>query len=332
MSDSRYESERLLGRREFVGFAVGAFVVSALPFARSRRAEVVRRTAPVMGTIAEFAVLHRDTARAHAAMDAAMAELRTVERLMTRFSDHSDIGRANRLAWNTAVPVSPATALVTTEALRWARALDGRYDPAVGSVVRLWDVTHRHEPPPDEPVSRLAARRFHREVEVATQNGIPIIRYHDEEAQLDLGSIAKGYGVDRAVSALRDNGVDKALVVVGGDLYALGTGPGNDPWRIGIQSPTDRRKMAGFLDVTDKAVATSGTYQQFFDHAGKRYHHLMDPLTARPRTTSMQSLTIIADSVMHADVAATALYGLAPSEIDGALAAHLPDAQVASRL
>jgi thiamine biosynthesis lipoprotein ApbE len=58
----------------------------------------------------------------------------------------------------------------------------------------------------------------------------------------------------------------------------------------------------------------------------------MDPLTARPRTTSMQSLTIIADSVMHADVAATALYGLAPSEIDRALAAHLPDAQVASRL
>lgn len=321
-----------IGRREFIGFALGAFVVTAIPIARSRRAGVVRRTIPVMGTIAEFAVVHRDPAIAHAAIDAAMAELLSVERTMTRFTRTSDIGRANAHAARDVVPVSQATALVVTEALRWARAVDGRYDPAAGSIVELWDVTHRHEPPADDRVSELAGRRFHRAVEVDTHRGLPIIRFHENDTHLDLGSIAKGYGVDRAVSALRRHRIDKAIVVVGGDLYALGTGPDNEAWHVGIQSPWDDRKMAGALRVSDKAVATSGTYQQFFRYRGRRYHHIMDPVTARPRETKVESLTITADSVMHADVAATALYGLSASQITATLAAEIPGAQLASIL
>ena len=332
MIDIKQRMPRDIGRREFVGFALGAFVVTAIPIARSRRAGVIRRTTPVMGTIAEFAVVHRDPVVAHAAIDAAMAELLRVERTMTRFTKTSDIGRANEHAARGVVPVSQSTALVVTEALRWARVVDGRYDPAVGSVVELWDVTHRHEPPPDDRVSELAGRRFHNAVEVDTHRGIPIVRFHEQGARLDLGSIAKGYGVDLAVTALRRHGIEKAIVVAGGDLYALGTGPDNEPWHVGIQSPWDERKMAGFLRVSDKAVATSGTYQQFFRYRGRRYHHIMDPVTARPRETAMESLTIIADSVMHADVSATALYGLSASEITAKLAAEIPGAQLASVL
>jgi thiamine biosynthesis lipoprotein len=321
-----------LGRREFIGFALGAFVVTAIPIARSHRAGVVRRTTPVMGTIAEFAVVHRDPAKAHEAIDAAMEELRWVERTMTRFTQTSDIGRANQYASRDAVTISQATALVTTEALRWARALDGRYDPAVGAVVQLWDVTHRHEPPPDDRVTELAGRQFHRSVEVDVHRGLPSIRFTEENARIDLGSIAKGYGVDRAVAALRRHGIKKGLVVVGGDLYALGTGPDDEAWSVGIQSPTDDREMSGFLKLADKAVATSGTYQKFFRYRGHRYHHIIDPVTARPRETGMQSLTIVADSTMHADVAATALYGLPSSEIAAKLDLQLHGAQVASVL
>ena len=86
-----------IGRREFVGFGLGAFVAAAIPLA-ARRPAVVRRAMPVMGTVAQFAVVHRDPAAAHAAIDAAAAELLWVERTMTRFTETSDIGRANRLA------------------------------------------------------------------------------------------------------------------------------------------------------------------------------------------------------------------------------------------
>jgi thiamine biosynthesis lipoprotein len=214
-------------------------------------------------------------------------------------------------------------------ALGWADALDGRYDPAVGAVCALWDVRNRHEPPADDRVAELAGRRFHRTVEVGTSGGARVLRFHGEGARLDLGSAAKGYAVDRAVDALRARGIEKALVVAGGDLYALGTGPDGEPWEIGIQSPTDERALAGRLRLADRAVATSGTYRQFFRYRGHKYHHLMDPATARPRETPMQSLTIVADSVMHADVATTALFGLDATTIAGTISRRLPGAELA---
>jgi thiamine biosynthesis lipoprotein len=329
MSITREDIRRELGRREFVGLGLGAFVVAAIPLAKRRPVGVVRRTMPVMGTIAQFAVVHRDPQQAHAAIDAAMDELLWVERTMTRFTDTSDIGRANLFAASEGIIVMPETAYVTAEALRWAAAMDGRYDPAAGAVCKLWDVKHRHEPPPADRVAELAGRVFHRAVEVGTHHGGSMLRYHDDGARLDLGSIAKGYGVDRAVTALRRHGIEKALVVAGGDLYALGTAPDDEPWSIGIQSPTDERAIVGTLRLANRAVATSGTYRQFFRYRGHKYHHIMDPATAQPRVTEMQSLSIVADSVMHADVATTALFGMTEAEITRALARNLPGAQLA---
>ena len=146
MSSTPIDVPRELGRREFVGLGLGAFVVAAIPLARRRPVGVVRRSFPVMGTIAQFAVVHRDPHQAHAAIDAAIAELLWVERTMTRFTDTSDVGRANLRAAHDGVVVTRETAHVTTEALRWASALDGRYDPAIGAICKLWDVKHRHAP------------------------------------------------------------------------------------------------------------------------------------------------------------------------------------------
>lgn len=318
-----------LGRREFVGLAVGAFVVASVPLSRRRAPAVVRRSVPVMGTIAQFAVAHPDPRRAHAAIDSAVDELRWVERTMTRFTATSDIGRANLGAARDAVAVTPQTARVTAEALRWADALDGRYDPAVGALVALWDVRNRREPPSAALIDPLAARALHRTVEVGTRGGAPVLRFHDADARLDLGSAAKGYGVDRAVDALRRHGIEKAVVVAGGDLYALGTGPDDEPWRIGIQSPTDEDGIVDTLLLSDRAVATSGTYRQYFRHGGRTYHHLLDPVSGAPRATGMRSLTIVADAVMQADAASTALFGLGEGEITAALARHLPGATLA---
>lgn len=329
MTTPRHVTASALGRRDFIGLGLGAFVAASIPLATRRPPAMVRRTVPVMGTIAQFAVLHRSTAVAHAAIDAAVAELLLVERTMTRFTDHSDIGRANLRAAREAVGVTAPTALVTSEALRWAAALEGRYDPAIGSIMQLWDLQHHHAPPADERVAELAGRQFHRGVEVGTRGGRPVIRFHDAGARLDLGSIAKGFGVDRAASALRDHGITRALVVAGGDLYAIGTAGDDEPWTIGVQSPTDEGEIAGTLQVADRAVATSGTYRQFFRYRGQRYHHLMNPETAAPRATRMQSLTVVADTVMQADAATTALFGLAEAEIGRVLASHLPGARVA---
>jgi len=330
-------TRRGMDRRAFVTLGVRAFVIASLPLAITRRrrshdATVVRGTFPVMGTIADLAVAHPDARRAQAAIDAAMMEVRWVERTMTRFTGTSDIGRANLGAARDAVHVTPETALVVGEALRWADGSDGAYDPAVGETVELWDVTHRHEPPTETRLAPLAGRRLYRAVEVGTWRSAPILRYHDSDVRLDLGAIAKGYAVDRAVSALRRMGIAHAVVDVGGDLYALGTAPDGQPWRIGVQDPNDSRRMAAMLDVADAAIATSGTYVQFFRYRGVRYHHLMDPSVAAPRRTPVQSLTVRAGSCMHADVAATACYGMSADVAARMLAACAPGAQLVMAL
>jgi thiamine biosynthesis lipoprotein len=131
---------------------------------------------------------------------------------------------------------------------------------------------------------------------------------------VDLGGIAKGFGVDLAARALADRGIFHALVNVGGDLVALGVGEDGEPWRIGVRKPDEPESIIEVLQVSDRAVATSGDYLQYFQHGGRRYHHLLDAATGEPRRTRMRSLTVEAAMCMEADAAATALFG-APVDV-----------------
>jgi FAD:protein FMN transferase len=299
-------------RRDFLTLGAGLFVVAAVPWAAARQARVHRRTIPVMGTLAEVSVGHRDGAYAQRAIDAAFAELRAVEAAMSRFRADSEIGHANLGAGAGPVPVSAATAAVLARALEWAEASDGRFDPALGRAVAFWDVASRREPPAAHEVRRFAGQRLHREVELGRSGGRDVVLFRSPEIALDLGGIAKGYAVDRAVAALRDWGISSALVNAGGDLYALGRSPEGEAWQVGVRSPADPRALATTFRLEDRAVATSGDYLQFFEHAGRRYHHLLDPATGEPHRTNARSLTIAAADCMSADAAGTALFGLEP--------------------
>ncbi len=294
-------------RRDFLALGVGALAVATLPKVLRRGPSLVRRRIPVMGTVAEVAVLHRDDAWAQKGIDAAFAELRRVDATMSRFRPDSDVGRVN-LASGTAVDVSTATADVLVAALGWSALTGGRLDPCLGAAVELWDVGHRSVLPSDSDVERFANRGLWRALEVEPGD-VPRVRLHAPEAHLDLGGIAKGYGVDRAADALRDMGIFQALVNVGGDLVALGADADGEPWRVGVRSPDQADAVAQVLEVADAAVATSGDYLQYFEQAGRRYHHLLDPDTGEPRRTRMRSLTVQAERCVHADAAATALFG-----------------------
>lgn len=297
-------------RREFLTIGMGVFVALSLPAALRRRTRLVKRTVPLMGTIAEIQVAHSDARFAEDAIDAALAELRWAERTMTRFRGDSDIGRANIGAARDGVRVTAETAFVIAAALRAASASGGRFDPAVGEVSELWDVLERHEPPPEPDVQRLAARGFWRKVDVDSLGGAAAVRFEDRDLHLDLGAIAKGYAIDRATDALRARGVKQAIVTVGGDLYALGGSPDGEPWTVGIRSPHDHAALAGTLRVSDRAVATSGDYERFFRWRGMRFHHLMDPMTAAPRLTPFHSATVLAARCIDADAASTSVFGL----------------------
>jgi len=324
MSDLR----SMPSRREVIALGIGAFVVGAVPFTRARYARLVRRTLPVMGTVAEIAVVHADPRWAAGAIDAALDELRRVESTMSRFRADSDVGRVNAAGKGAAVVVGASTARVIDEALRWAAASHGRFEPAFGRATVLWDATTRSAPPAATQARRFAGRDMWRSVERGHSGGDDVVVLRDADAALDLGGIAKGYAVDRAVAALRDWGIASALVNAGGDLYALGASADGEDWSIGVRDPRRADGLLATLRVRDRAVATSGDYERFFTFAGRRYHHLLDPTTGEPRVCAMRSVTIAADTCMSADAAGTALFGSPRAEAERLLAAAAPDAEI----
>ena len=315
-------------RREFLTIGTGIFVALSVPLSRRRPLQVVRRSYPLMGTIAEIQVAHRSERAAEDAIDAALAELLRVERVMTRFRPDSDIGRANLGAGRDGVVVSLETALVIEAALGWSVRSDGAFDLALGSASRLWDVLHRNEPPPEGAVERLASRGLWRKVDVSRGGAGAVVRFDDPDVQLDLGGIAKGYGIDRSVAALRERGIAHAIVTVGGDLYALGTAPDGEPWSVGIRDPHQTDRLAGRLEVADRAVTTSGDYERFFTWRGVRYHHLIDPTTAAPRRTGVHSVTVQGGACMDADAAATSVFGMNADRALAVARRGLGDAEV----
>ena len=317
-------------RREFLTLGIGALVVATVPVGLRSRRRLVRRTIPVMGTLAEVTVPSRNEAWAQRAIDAAFTQIRRVESTMTRFRPDSDVGRLNRSGASWAA-VSDDTAAVLERAVRWARSSDGRFDPCLGRASELWDVTRRTVPP-ESGVHELASGRLWRSLVIDHIGSGARARLLDRRAAVDLGGIAKGFAVDAAAQALRDWGVTDGLVNIGGDLVALGVDVDGDPWRIGIRSPRGVPALVAETAISDEALATSGDYVRFFQHGGRRYHHLLDPATGEPYRTSTRSLTVRAANCTDADAAATALFAVAGSDAADALARVPGDVHIVHHL
>jgi FAD:protein FMN transferase len=312
-------------RREFLTLAAGAFAVAAVPLAARRRVQPLHsRSLPVMGTTAELSVLHNDARYAQSAMHAALRELQRVEFAMTRFSPASDVGRANALAGRERVTIAAETAFVVQSALAWAASTNGGFDPALARVVDLWDVKRRHAPPAHEQVQRLAGRQLYRDIDIDDNT----IFVREADALIDLGGIACGYGVDRAVTVLREWGINNGFINVGGDIYALGHNGEGDPWRVGVRSPDDPDRMIATVEVSDAAIATSGDYEQGYNYRGRRYHHIMDPRIAEPRVTSTHTVTVVADRAIDADAASTAVFGLDRAAAERILKLRAPTSRI----
>jgi len=189
----------------------------------------------------------------------------------------------------------------------------GLFNPTIGKLIALWGF-HRDEIQNGPPPAADAIRQLVAEApsagdvvisgdRLSTSN--PAVRY-------DLGGFAKGYGIDRAVQRLRQLGIDNAIVNAGGDLRAIGQ-HGDRPWRIGIRHPRAAGIIASIEISGDSSIFTSGDYERYYEYAGKRYHHIIDPRTGYPadKTTSV---TVIHSNAATADAAATALFVAGPDD------------------
>lgn len=248
----------------------------------------VRRCRPLLGTfVAIEAEGAASDAALHTAVDAAFACVARVHARMSFHDPASDLARLNARAHQEPQEVDPWTREVLAEAVRLGDASGGGFDVAVAPRLVRWGFLPR--PAGD---LRAAETGSYRDVELRSDGRVLFAR----PLQLDLGGIAKGFAVDRAVEALREAGVTRGRVDAGGDLGFLGTPPA----RLRVRDPRAPWSATRELAVEGPAVATSGGYFARRRHRGRRVTHLVDPRTGAPVRRS-GSVTVFAPSALQAD-------------------------------
>ncbi len=263
-------------------------------------------TGPTMGTSYHITVVQVPAGIEKAILQSAIdAELEAVNQEMSTYIPDSELMRFNGAAVGEAVEVSEHLADVIARALSIHQRSHGAFDVTVGPLVNLWGFGPKPEPQAVPDDAQIAQLQQVLGSDALTLEGLTLSK--SRPVAIDLSAIAKGHGVDRVARLLESKGIDNYLVEVGGELRTAGVNPQGNPWRIGIERPTAGQVVQKPIQVSGKAVATSGDYRNYYERDGKRYAHTIDPRSGRPVEHKLASVTVIADNCAEADGLATAL-------------------------
>jgi thiamine biosynthesis lipoprotein len=257
-------------------------------------------TRPSMYTIVSITVVSDSDEIARKAADEAFAELDRIAGALNFYSDKSELSAINRSAGKTPVKVSHETLAIIEKSVYTSEMTGGAFDVTVGPLVKLWDMNKKIVP---DKKSIDEKRKFVSYKNIVLDKVASTVFIRKEGASIDLGGIVKGYAVDKVVDILKRNGLKAGIVAVGGEVRAFGNRPGNKPWVVGIQNPRQKGQsdeVIATVEISDKALSTSGDYNKYFEKDGRRYHHLIDPKTGYP-SLNCGSATVIADNGTTSD-------------------------------
>lgn len=270
-----------------------------------------------MGThlaYASFTTPTRSADDIHAAFDAATAEIKRVEALMTTWRPDSDISRVNAAAGTSKVVVDPETYAVVAESVHTSEISEGTFDITFETLHGVWKFDEDLDPHPPKPEQVKARLKYvgYRHIHLDPKDHSIFV--DDANTKISLGGIAKGYAVDRAAKVLEDAGLASFYVQAGGDLYARGTKPDGSEWSAGVRDPRGADgSFFALLPLRDHAFSTAGDYERSYVVGKKRYHHIIDPRTGYPATAS-RSVTIYAPTAFLADAIDDAVFILGPEK------------------
>ena len=233
------------------------------------------------------------------------AELQKVDDALSPFNKHSIITAINE---NRPAEVNQMFADVFMLSQKISADTDGAFDITVAPLVNAWGFGFKNGTSPTKrDIDSLRTLIGYNKVRL---DGKRIVK-QDKRTMLDCSSIAKGYGSDVVARLLKSRGVANYMVEIGGEIVTKGVSSKRLPWKIGVTKPIDdslstSQELQSVINVTDKAMATSGNYRNFYYKGGKKYAHTIDPRTGYPVQHSILSSTVIADDCATADAYATA--------------------------
>lgn len=240
--------------------------------------------------------------------------LENINLQMSTYLEDSELSQFNRSKSTDWVDVSQTLADVLQQAQHTSTLTNGAFDVTVGPLVNLWGFG------PSLGDDRLPSAQEIREAMnrvgytgLQVRSSPPAVRKDRPNLYVDLSAIAKGYAVDAVAEYLQAQGIDNYMVEIGGEIRAKGRNARGTFWRIAIEKPsTGSRSLHTILELNGVAIATSGDYRNYFETEGRRYSHTIDPVSGRPVTHKLASVTVANPSAMQADATATALMVLGP--------------------
>lgn len=272
---------------------------------RDQKLERITHSTFVMGQIANVTVLHPDPVEAREGITAVFQEFRRLERSMSVYDPASEVSSINRMAGRDAVEVSADLLAVVSGAAAAYRRSGGALDITVEPLEKLWGFRGERSVRPSD-------REVARSLDVVGMDRLTIegrrVGLTRHGAAIDLGGVAVGYALDRAREILAGRGIERALIELSGDYYAIGA-PTDSPegWEIGIVDPRFEEEVVQTVRIRDQGLSTSGNYATTVVFDAKSYGHIFNPERGYPADRIL-SATVIAPTGFLADAYSTALF------------------------
>ena len=308
-----HSKKQLLWQLPFLAFLI---VGTAIIVSRQRSTPYHHDKGMVFGTV--YHITYQSPQNLQKEIESQLAQ---VDASLSPFNKRSIITAINE---NRDTVVNKMFTDVFTLAMKISDITNGSFDITVAPLVNAWGFGFKGGAMPTrhqvDSLKRLVGYR-----KVSLANGR--VTKSDPRIMLDCSSIAKGYGCDVVAHYLRSKGIDNYMIEIGGEIVTRGISEKRLPWKIGVTKPTDdslnvNQEIQTVINVTDKAMATSGNYRNFYYKNGRKYAHTIDPATGYPVQHTILSSTVIADDCATADAYATAFMVMGLDKAKAVLSRH----------
>jgi thiamine biosynthesis lipoprotein len=292
-------------RKHYLAIPVLLLTLTLVCLAREPALERFSFTERHMGTLFEIILYAPNEAIAKEAAQAAFRRIAELDGIMSDYRPTSELMQLCKKAGGAPAPVSNDLFDILARSQQIARLTEGAFDVTVGPVVHLWRRARRtHKLPDPGELAHALARVGYQKIKVNGKDHT--VQLTAEGMLLDLGAIAKGYAVEAALEVLRRYGLTRALVAASGDIVAGDPPPGARGWKVGIAPLEKGKPPTRFVLLNHAAVSTAGDTEQYVEIGGKRYSHIVDPLTGMG-LTRRSSATVVAPDGTTSDGLDTAI-------------------------
>ncbi len=269
--------------------------------------EFTSETRIALGTF--FQITIEETKDSKEILTQAFKKVDELEKKLSIFEKESEVSKINKYK---SASVSNETIEVIKKAIEISKITDGAFDISCKPLVDLYKKGEKEgKPPGEEEIKNTLKKVNWKNIEIKGNN----ISLKDG-MEIDLGGIAKGYIVDKAVEFLKLKGIKNGLINAGGDLYCWGKNPSGEKWKIAIRDPFEQNKTICKIEITEKGIATSGDYEQYVKIKGQKFSHIVNPRTGKTVQDFPVSVTVIANDCTTADALATGFFVLGTKSIE----------------